>query len=173
MKVREFNKQLVFPKDNITRTMKMMRDRIITLIPFLSFFITKETTKSRSRFKFVVLMRLKKNETRRSKRVKVMIVRGWPKKTLIRSLIINDSAWNAINSMNNMKSSFTLKWGRKFGRKKKSTNSVKNMTKFSFGLTIDRCKTASAQYRSFIVKWWEEYRPQGLVTYFWQIPKLC
>ena len=35
-----------------------------------------------------------------------------------------------------------------------------------------RCKTASAQYRSFIVKWWEEYRPQGLVTYFWQIPKL-
>ena len=76
MKVREFNKQLVFPKDNITRNMKMMRDRIITLIPFLSFFITKDTTKSRSRFKFVVLMRLKKNETRRSKRVKVMIVRG-------------------------------------------------------------------------------------------------
>ena len=38
---------------------------------------------------------------------------------------------------------------------------------------FERCKTASAQYHSFIVKWWEEYRPQGLVTYFWQIPKLC
>ena len=36
----------------------------------------------------------------------------------------------------------------------------------------ERCKTASAQYHSFMVKWWEEYRPQGLVTYFWQIPKL-
>ena len=30
----------------------------------------------------------------------------------------------------------------------------------------------AAQYRSFIVKWWEKYRPQGLVTYFWQIPKI-
>ena len=75
MKVREFNKQSVFPKDNITRNTKTMRDRIITLIPFLSFAITKETTKSRSRLKFVVLIRLKKNETSKSKRSKVMIVR--------------------------------------------------------------------------------------------------
>ena len=74
--MREFNKQSVFPKDNITRNTKTMRDRIITFIPFLSFVITKETTKSRSRLKFVVLMRLEKNETSRSKRVKVMIVRG-------------------------------------------------------------------------------------------------
>ena len=76
MKVREFNKQSVFPKDNITRNTKTMRDRIITPISFLSFTITKETTKSRSRLKFVVLMRLKKNETSRSKGEKVMIVRG-------------------------------------------------------------------------------------------------
>ena len=66
----------MFPKDNITRNMKTMRDRIITPIPFLSFSITNETTKSRSRLKFVVLMRLKKNETSRSKGVNVMIVRG-------------------------------------------------------------------------------------------------
>ena len=76
MKVREFNKQSVFPKDNITRNTKTMRDRIITPIPFLSFSITKETTKSRSRLKFVVLIRLKKNETSRSKGAKVMIVKG-------------------------------------------------------------------------------------------------
>ena len=63
MKVRKFNKQSMFPKDNITRNTKMMRDKIITPIPFLSFAITKETTKSRSGLKFVVLMRLKKNET--------------------------------------------------------------------------------------------------------------
>ena len=73
--MREFNKQLVFPKDNITRNTKTLRDRIITPIPFLSFAITKKTTKSRLRLKFVVLMRLKKNETSRSKRSKVMIVR--------------------------------------------------------------------------------------------------
>ena len=76
MKVREFNKQSVFPKDNITRNMKSMRDRIITPIPFLSLAITKETTNSRSRLNFVVLLRLKKNETSRSKGAKVMIVRG-------------------------------------------------------------------------------------------------
>ena len=75
-KVREFNKQLVFPKDNITGNTKMIRDRIIILIPFLSFTITKETTKSRSRLKFVVLMRLKKNKTSRFKGAKVMKVRG-------------------------------------------------------------------------------------------------
>ena len=53
-----------------------MRDKIITPIPFLSFAITKETTKSRSMLKFVVLMRLKKNKTSRSKVAKVMIFRG-------------------------------------------------------------------------------------------------
>ena len=74
--MREFNKQSVFPKDNITRNTKTMRDRIITPIPLLSFAITKETTESRSRLKFVVLMRLKKNETSGSKGAKVMIVRG-------------------------------------------------------------------------------------------------
>ena len=65
----------MFPKDNITINTKTMRDRIITPIPFLSFSITKETTKSRSRLKFFVFMRLKNNEKSRSKRSKVMIVR--------------------------------------------------------------------------------------------------
>ena len=70
----------MFPKDNSTRNTKTMRVRIITPIPFLSFSITKETTKSRSRLKLVVLMRLKKNKTSRSKGAKVMIVRGDPKR---------------------------------------------------------------------------------------------
>ena len=74
--MREFNKQSVFLKDNTTKNTKTIRDRIITPIPFVSFSITKEITKSRSRLKFVVLMRLKKNESCRSKRAKVMIVRG-------------------------------------------------------------------------------------------------
>ena len=66
----------MFPEDNITGNTKTMRDRIITLVPLLSFVIAKETTKSRSRFKFVMLMRLKKNETSRTEGAKVMIVRG-------------------------------------------------------------------------------------------------
>ena len=82
MKVREFNKQAMFPKDNIMGNTKTMRDKIITSIPFLSFSITKETTKSRSKLKFVVLMRLKKNETSRSEGAKVMVVRGDPKRRL-------------------------------------------------------------------------------------------
>ena len=66
MEVRELNKGAMFPKDNILGNMKTMRDRIITPIPFLSFVIAKETTKFGLRLKFVVLMRLKKNETSRT-----------------------------------------------------------------------------------------------------------
>ena len=55
---------------------------------------------------------------------------------LIWSLILDDRTWNAINSMNNMKSNFAPKRSRNFGREKESMNSVKNITKFSFGSTI-------------------------------------
>ena len=102
----------------------------------LRFVIPKETIECGSRLKFVVLMRLKKNEIGRIEGVQVMIVRGRPKKALIWSLIMDDSDWNAINSMNSIKSGFTPKWGRNFGREKESTNSVQNMTKFSFDSTI-------------------------------------
>ena len=74
--MREFNKRAVFPKDNIRGNIKMMKDRIITPIPLLSFVVANERTKSRMRLKFVVLIRLKKNETSRFKGAKVMIVRG-------------------------------------------------------------------------------------------------
>ena len=45
MEVRELNKGAMFPKDNIMRDTKMMRDKIITPIPLLSFAIAKKTTK--------------------------------------------------------------------------------------------------------------------------------
>ena len=86
-----------------------------------------------SRLKFVVLMRLKKNETGRIEGAYMMIVIRWPKKTLIWSLIIDDNAWNAINSM---KSGFTPKRGRNFAKENKSMNSIKNMKKISFSSTI-------------------------------------
>ena len=43
--MRELDKGAMFPKYNIARDMKAMRDRIITLIPLLSFAIAKKTTK--------------------------------------------------------------------------------------------------------------------------------
>ena len=64
--MRELDKEAMSPKDNIAKDIKTMRDRIITLISYLSFSIAKKTTKSRSRLKFVVLMRLKKNEIGRN-----------------------------------------------------------------------------------------------------------
>ena len=73
--MRELDKGAMFPKNNIVGDTKMMRDKIITLIPLLSFTIAKKITKSRPRLKFVLPMWLKKNETSRSKRSKVMIVR--------------------------------------------------------------------------------------------------
>ena len=72
--MRELDKGVMFPKDNIAGDTKTTRDMIITLIPLLSFAIAKKTTKSRSRLKFVMLMQLKKNETDRTKGAKVVIV---------------------------------------------------------------------------------------------------
>ena len=65
----------MFPKDNIVRDTEMMRDRIITSIPLLSFTIAKKTTKSRLKLKSVMLTWLKKNEIGRTEGAKVVIVR--------------------------------------------------------------------------------------------------
>ena len=72
--MRKLDKRAMFPKDNIVGDTKMMRDRIITSIPLLSFAIAKKTTKSRLRLKFVMLMWLKKNKTGKIKGAKVVIV---------------------------------------------------------------------------------------------------
>ena len=68
----------MFPKDNIAGDVKMMRDKIITPIPLLSFVIAKKTTKPRPRLKFVMLIWLKKNKTGIIEGAKVVIVWRWP-----------------------------------------------------------------------------------------------
>ena len=45
MEVRELDKGAMFLKENIARDTKTMIDRIITLIPLLSFAIAKKSTK--------------------------------------------------------------------------------------------------------------------------------
>ena len=115
---------------------KAMSNRIITSISFLSFTITKEATKARTRLEFVVFMRLKKDETGKAKGSEMLIVKWRSKKALIRSLIRNGWACNTIDDMGSSKSSFSLKGYKNFGRQEESTNSVKNVSKFSFGFSI-------------------------------------
>ena len=43
--MRELDKGVMFLKDNIAGDTKMMSNRIITLMPLLSFAIAKKTTK--------------------------------------------------------------------------------------------------------------------------------
>ena len=43
--MKELDKGAIFLKDNIAGDTKTMRDKIITLIPLLSFAIAKKTTK--------------------------------------------------------------------------------------------------------------------------------
>ena len=56
MEVRGLDKVAMFPKDNIARDMKTVRDRIIALKPLLSCIITKKTAKPRLRLKSIMLM---------------------------------------------------------------------------------------------------------------------
>ena len=79
----------MLPKDNMAGDAKAMSNRIITSISFLSFAITKEATKTRTRLEFIVFMKLKKDETGRAKGSEMLIVRWRSKKALIRSLIRN------------------------------------------------------------------------------------
>ena len=72
--MRELDKGAMFPKDNIVGDMKTMRNRIITLIPLLSFAIAKKTTKFRLRLKFIMLIWLKKNEIGRTEGAKEVII---------------------------------------------------------------------------------------------------
>ena len=71
--MRELDKGAMFPKKNIARDMKTIRDRIITPISLLNFAIAKKITKFRPRLKFVMLMWLKKNEIGRTEGAKVVM----------------------------------------------------------------------------------------------------
>ena len=83
-----------------------------------------------------MFMRLKKDETGRAKGSKMLIVRWRSKKALIRSLIRKSWTWNTIDGMGSNENSFFPKRYRNFGRQKESTNSVKDVSKFSFGSSI-------------------------------------
>ena len=136
MKLRYLREHMMLPKDNMARVAKAMSNRIITSISFLSFAVTKEATMVRMRLEFVVFMRLKKDKTGRAKRSKMLIVRWRSKKALTRSLIRNCWAWNTIDGMGSSENSFSPKGYMNFGRREESTNSVKDVLKFSFDSSV-------------------------------------
>ena len=134
--MRYLSKQTILPKDNMVGDVKTISNRIITSISFLSFAITKEVTKVRTRLEFVVFMRLKKDEIGRAKGSEMLIMRWRSKKALIRSLIRNGWVWNTIDGMGSSKNSFSPKGYKNFRKQEESTNSVKDVSKFSFGSSV-------------------------------------
>jgi hypothetical protein len=66
----------------------------------------------------------------------MLIMRWRSKNTLIRSLIRNGWAWNAIDGMGSSENNFLPKGCRNFGRQQKSMNSIKDVPKFSFGSSV-------------------------------------
>jgi hypothetical protein len=134
--LRYLREHMMLPKDNMVGVAKAMSNRIITSISFLSFAVTKEATMVRMRLEFVVFMRLKNDETGRAKGSKMLIVRWRSKKALTRSLIRNGWAWNTIDGMGSSENSLSPKGYMNFGRQEESTNSVKDVLKFSFGFSV-------------------------------------
>jgi hypothetical protein len=105
------------------------------IFAILLYYI-KSKTKARTRLEFVMFMRLKKDEIGRAKGSEMLIVRWRSKKVLIRSLIRNGWTWNTIDGMGSSENSLSPKGYRNFGRQEESTNSVKDVSKFSFGSSV-------------------------------------
>ena len=55
---------------------------------------------------------------------------------LIRSLIRSGWIWNTIDGIGSSENSFSPKGYRNFGRQEESTNSVKDVSNFSFGSSV-------------------------------------
>ena len=86
--------------------------------------------------RLTVFMMLKKDETSKAKGLEMLIVRWRSKKMLIRSLIRNGWAWNAIDGIGSSENDFPPKGCRNFGRQQESTNSIKDLLKFYFGFSV-------------------------------------
>ena len=83
-----------------------------------------------------MFIRLKKDKISKAKGSEMLIMRWRSKKTLIRNLIRNGWAWNIIDGMGSSENSFTPKGYENFGGQEESTNSAKDVLKFSFGPTV-------------------------------------
>jgi hypothetical protein len=81
-------------------------------------------------------MRLKMDKISRARGSEMLIMRWKSKKMLIRSLIRNGWAWNTIDGMGSSENSFAPKEYENFGGQEESTNSVKDVLKFSFGPAV-------------------------------------
>ena len=127
---------MVLPKNDMSGDTKTFRERIPTAKAFMFNSIPKKATKTRTRFKFGVFVRLKENKAGRAKNPKITIWRGSAKQTFKRSLIMDDRGRSTIDSVDSSEGSFPPKVFRARRREKESTSSVKNMPMFPFSTAI-------------------------------------
>ncbi|GMQ00102.1 hypothetical protein CsSME_00047326 [Camellia sinensis var. sinensis] len=115
---------------------KTFRERVPTAKTFMFNSIPKKATKTRTRFKLGVFMRLKENKAGRAKNPKISIGRGSAMQTFKGSLIMDDRGRSTIDSVDSSEDSFPPKAFRAGRREKESASSVKNMPMFPFSTAI-------------------------------------
>ena len=74
----------MFPKLNMMRDMKEMRNEIIVVKPLLKYTITKETTETSTRLELCSFMRRKRDKASTTKN---------PQRGIVRSLTIEKLEW--------------------------------------------------------------------------------
>ena len=108
----------------MTRDPCALKDRIPTAIAFMFSSISQKAAKTSTRFKFSVLVGLKKNKASTSKDFEGSIVWGYLLKTFKRRDVVNNQRGKLIDSVGSSESSFSpcLFWAR--GKEKHGTNNV-------------------------------------------------
>ena len=99
----------MFPKNDMAGDTKTFRERVPTAKAFMFNSIPKKATKTRTRFKLGVFMRLKENKAGRAKNPKISIWRGSAMQTFKGSLIMDDRGRNTIDSVDSSEGSFPPK----------------------------------------------------------------
>ena len=77
----------MFPKLNMTKDTKAMRNWIITAKPLLRYTITKETTETSTRLEIYSFMRRKRDKANITKN---------PKRGVVRGLTIKKLEWSSV-----------------------------------------------------------------------------
>ena len=98
--------------------------------------IPEKGTKTRTRFKFGVFMRLKEDKTYRPKNSKMCVWRASAMQMFKGSLIMDDKSGNTINSIHSSKYNFLLKVFKTGRRENESSSSVENIPMFLFSMSI-------------------------------------
>ena len=145
----------MFPKCDMARYMKSVRNKVPTTKTFLFCATTKKATKADTWFKFNVFMRMEKNKASTIENFKVRVVR----RSTIKSFEWRDVLKN--RGRKSVDGCFTPKFFRRRGREKERTYWVKDVTMFALNTPIMlRSVGTGAQNKSALLR---EKRKEGEV----------